>query len=134
MTATRRIETVPRVPPADSSLSVDEGIIYQPLYKKHHIKDEKLREDVYTLAEQGNPEDIVRVTLVKDFEHFVGNDYYKYEAFKETTVPRHVAEFLAELGLLYIGGVASSLIEKVYSRKNPSSWSVNVSDYANQQR
>jgi len=122
----KKIDTLPKLPMPESTFLVDENISVKSLYKEHHIRDFRPTSDALRMAEYGNPEEVVKVTVNCNHEHWVGPDHYRYEAFKETTVPRSVAEVLEESGLLHHGGVSDSIAQKVKNTKENTRWTVSV--------
>ena len=120
------VATLPKLPQPESTFLVDESIVTKPLYKVHNIHDFVPKNSAELLAAQGNPDEVVKVTLVQDHEHVVGPNTYRYKAYEETTVPRHVAEILEESGLLYSGGVNTSIRQKVQLTKENTRWTVPI--------
>ena len=122
---------VPNLPETFDTLEVNDEEYMPLLFKTHDIREFSAKglrnaSDPTVVAETGLPTDIVAVTVIKDYQHTVGKHSYRYKAMCPTTVPRHVAELLYELGLLYVGGVADVIKTKIEAREGPTPWIIPV--------
>jgi putative NADH-flavin reductase len=117
-------DTIPS-PVIDGTVYISEIEVKSDLFKSKSIVD-------FDIASERNkefesPHDPVKVMLIKSFKHTVGKNTYEYEAMKSTVVPRHIAERLNELGLLYVGGIDSLSLKRMIDKPDKKKdWTIKV--------
>jgi hypothetical protein len=77
-------------------------------------------------VEQLPDDELIEVTVIKNHKHTVGPNTYEYRAMEPTTVPKQVAEVLKESGLLYEGGIAGRLVDKIVAQNKKTKKPVEV--------
>jgi len=87
------------------------------------------QETLVEVSDKYLPSEYVVVMTIRDYKHTVGNSTYEYKAFEPVKVTKDVEGILADVGVLFTGGLTSSEIARkkaLFEKSRNVKWKIKL--------